>query len=71
MLVPTQELEFLGFTLNRISMTICLQPVKAATVPQACENLLNQENPTVRAVARDIELIVSRFPMGSVGRVAF
>ena len=71
MLVASQELEFLGFTLNHILMTICLQPVKAATVPQACENLLNQENPTVRAVARVIELIVSSFPGVQLGELHF
>ena len=45
--------------------------MKAATVPQACENLLNQENPTVRAVARDIELIVSSFPRVQLGELHF
>ena len=43
-------------------MTICLPPVKAATVQQACENLLNQDNPTIREVARVIGLTVSSFP---------
>ena len=61
-LVPTQEIEFLGFILNSVSMTICLPPVKAATVQQACENLLNQDNPTIREVAHVIGLTVSSFP---------
>ena len=46
-LVPTQELEFLGFLLNSISMTIRLPPRKAATVQQACANLLTQDNPNI------------------------
>ncbi|XP_068674488.1 uncharacterized protein [Montipora foliosa] len=35
-LIPTQELEFLGFLLNSISMTIRLPPSKAAHVKSAC-----------------------------------
>ena len=44
-LIPTQELEFLGFLLNSISMTIRLPPSKAAHVKSACENLLLQLMP--------------------------
>ena len=58
-LIPTQELEFLGFLLNSNSMTIRLPPRKAITVKQTCENLLNQSNPTIREVARVIGLLVS------------
>ena len=39
-LIPTQELEFLGFLLNSISMTIRLPSLKATHVKSACENLL-------------------------------
>ena len=60
--IHTQELEFLGFLLNSISMTIPLPPRKAATVQQAYANLLTQDNPTIREVARVIGLIVSSFP---------
>ena len=58
----TQELEFLGFILNSVSMTLRLQPVKVATVHQACENLSNKDNPTIREVARVIGLIAFSFP---------
>ena len=51
-LIPTQELEFLGFLLNSNSMTIRLPPRKAITVKQACENLLNQSNPTIGRLLR-------------------
>ena len=62
LIIPTQELEFLGFLLNSNSMTIRLPPRKAITVKQACENLLNQSNPTIREVARVIGLLVSSLP---------
>lgn len=59
---PTQELAFLGFVFNTISMTIGLTPGKAANVQKACENLLNQDNPSIREVAHIIGLTVCSFP---------
>ena len=70
-LVPTQELEFLGFILNSVSMTIRLLPVKAFIVQQACENLSNQDNPTIREVARVIGLIVSSLPGAQFGELHY
>ena len=70
-LIPTQELEFLGFLMNSNSMTICLPPRKAITVKQACENLLNQSNPTIREVARVIGLLVSSLPGVQFGELHY
>ena len=70
-LIPTQELEFLGFLLNSNSMTIRLPPRKAITVEQACENLLNQSNPTIREVARVIGLLVSSLPGVQFGELHY
>ena len=47
-LMPTQEIEFLGFLLNSTTMTVRLPPRKATNVRQDCENLLHQGNPTVK-----------------------
>ena len=63
-LVCTQELEFLGFLLNSVSMNIRLPPGKAATVQQACANLSNQANPTFREV-------VPRFPGVQFGELHY
>ena len=47
-LIPMQELEFLGFLLNSSSMSVCLPPRKT-TVKQPCDdNLLQQGKPTIR-----------------------
>ena len=70
-LVPSHELEFLGFLLNSTSMTIRLPPGKAANVQQACENLLNRDNSTIREVARVIGLIVSSFPGVQFGELHY
>ena len=60
-LIPTQELKFLGFLLNSISMSIRLPPRKVTYVRQAYEDLLHQHNLTIREVARVIGLIVPSF----------
>ena len=50
-LIPTQEMAFIGFMLNSILMTVRLPPRKATNVRHACKNVLHQGNPTVREVA--------------------
>ena len=64
-LVPAQELEFLGFLLNSILMSVRLPPWKA------CEDLLHQHNPTIREVTHVIGLIVSSFPGVQYGELYY
>ena len=71
MLIPTQELEFLGFLLNSISMTIRLPPLKAAHVKLACENLLLKTKVTIRELAHVIGLLVSSLPGVQFGRLHY
>lgn len=70
-LIPTQELEFLGFLLNSISMTIRLPPSKAAHVKSACENLLLKTKVTVRELAHVIGFLVSSLPGVQFGRLHY
>ena len=70
-LIPTQQLEFLGVLLNSISMSIHLPPRKATNVRQACEDHLHQHNPTIRDVAHVIGLIVSSFPEVQYGELYY
>ena len=48
---PSQQLEFLGFILNSVSMTIRLTPEKAAGLKMACHALLTNPSPTIRELA--------------------
>ena len=57
--IPTQEIEFLGFLLNSVFMTIRLPPTKAAHVHTTCQNLLLKTEMTIRETAQVIGLIVS------------
>ena len=54
--IPTQEIEFLGFLLNSVSMTIRLPPAKAERVRLACQSLLFKNDMTTREVAQVIGL---------------
>jgi hypothetical protein len=59
---PTQQLTLLGFTLNSLTMTISLTPLRAQKLVSACSMLLQRENPSIRTVAQVIGLMVASFP---------
>lgn len=59
---PSQQLEFLGFILNSVNMTITLTPEKAVKLKVACQHLLATSLPSIRELARVIGKIVSCFP---------
>ncbi len=59
---PTQELIFLGFLLNSITMTVRLGPEQANKIRNACLELKNSKGATIREVARVIGLLTSSFP---------
>ena len=61
---PKQEIEFLGFLLNSVSMTIRLPTAKASYVKKACVDLQCQTQLTIRELAHVIglALLVSSLP---------
>ena len=59
---PSQQLEFLGFILNSVSMTIRLTPEKAVGLKTACHALLTNPSPTVRELSMVVGKLVSSFP---------
>ena len=61
-LQPQQKIEFLGFVLDSINMTVILTAAKAMKVRSACQNLLGQKTTTIRNVAKVIGFLVSSFP---------
>ena len=61
--IPTQVLEFLGFTLNSILMTVTLTDKKADKILQLCQKFSNPGRQfTIREVASFIGTLVSSFP---------
>ena len=61
-LEPTQTIQFIGFVIDSVAMTVKLPLSKAAKVKSARQNLVLNCNPTIREVAQVIGLIVSSFP---------
>lgn len=49
-LEPSQVLEFLGFVLNSMTMTVTLSHTKVENITQACKDLLTRTQPTIRDV---------------------
>ena len=60
--IPSQRLEFLGFILNSVKMTIRLTQEKATRLQTACNILLTNPSPTFRDLACVIGKLVSSFP---------
>ena len=58
---PSHQLEFLGFILNSLSMTIRLTPEKASGLQKACQVLLTNPSLTIRDLATVVGKIVSSF----------
>ena len=54
--IPTQKLVFLGFILGSVSMLVYLTPEKALKLKQATTNLFNCKNPTIKEVAKVLDL---------------
>ena len=61
-LQPQQKIDFLGFVLDSITMTVTLTAAKAMKVRSASQNLLFQKTTTIRSVAQVIGFLVSSFP---------
>ena len=61
-LKPTQEIEFLGFIIHSLTMTVRLPTSKYTKVQKACQDLLKSKHLTVQDVAHVIGLLVSSLP---------
>lgn len=70
-LIPTHEIEFVGFIMNSLSMSVRLSVVKAAKVHEACKNILNRKHITIRGVAQVIGLLVSSLPAVRYGELYY
>jgi hypothetical protein len=68
-LVPTQELEFLGFILNSVLMTVCPTGAKATHIKQACLALIKEAYPTIRRVSQVLGYLLSSLPGVQYGRL--
>ena len=61
-LIPTQEITFLGFIFNSANMTLKLTPERALKLKTACLENLEAATPHIRDVARLLGLMTSSYP---------
>ena len=61
-MIPTQEITFLGFIFNSANMTVKLTPERALILKSACLENLEATTPLIRDVARLLGLMTSSFP---------
>ena len=66
-LEPSQVLEFLGFVLNSVTMTVTLSHAKAENIKHVCKDLLTRTQPTIREVAVVIGKLVASCPGVAMG----
>ena len=69
--IPAEEIEFLGFLLNSVFMTIRRPPTKAAHARTTCQHLLLKTEMTTRETAQVIGLIVSSLPAVQFGEMYY
>jgi len=56
---PTQQMEFLGYTVNSISMTLSLPREKVVKIIDSCKRLLNAERVSARDLAKVIRQLTA------------
>ena len=61
-LIPTQQLVFLGCVIDSVAMVVSLTTEKVQTIKLKCQALLNNTKPTIRIVSHVIDLLVAAFP---------
>ena len=66
-LVPQQEIVFLGFVIHSVHMTVSLTPQKKATLKNLVNQLLTIRSPTIRFLAKVVGTLVASFPGSKYG----
>ena len=61
-LVPSQYINLMGFTLNSVEMKVSLTPTKATKIKLKAVGLHHNLSPTIQTVSEVIGLMVASFP---------
>ena len=62
---PTQEIEFLGFVFNSVTMTISITKGKTEAII-LIRRFLENKSPTIRELASVIGSVISSYPFGKL-----
>ena len=69
--VPSRYIEDLGFVLNPQSMTISLSDVKKEKIKLLCLEILGDECPKIRTIAKILGKFTSSFPAVQFGKLRY
>ena len=61
-LIPTQQLTYLGFILDSVEMKIFLTPEKIERLTKHCLEILNKSRPTIQEIASLVGMMTASFP---------
>lgn len=70
-ILPKQEINFLGFTLNSLTMTVSITPERKCKTKQTIQGLLNAPFITIRELAEVIGILVANLPGVTYGRLYY
>ena len=65
--VPSQEIEYLGFTINSVTMTVRLTTQKKKKIFDLCQKVLLKESVSIRLVSKLLGKLTSSFQAINVG----
>ena len=68
---PTQEIEFLGFVFNSVTMTISITKGKTEAIILEIRRFLENKSPTIRELASVIGSVILRFPAIPFGKLHY
>jgi len=68
---PSQEMEFLGFVINTVNMTVSLTKSKKTAIITLCQNVLVNKRITIRKLAKVIGKFNSCFISISYGKLHY
>ena len=70
-LVPTQQIIFLGFVIDSVKMTITLTEERKQSIYTLCQNILSNYQASIRDLAQTIGVIVSSFRAVPYGQMYY
>ena len=68
---PQQQLQYIGFILDSVAMTVRITPEKADNIRLLCQQLLNKKLPTIRQVAKVVGKLVAALPGVKYGQLYY
>ena len=69
--MPTQKIEYLGFVINSVDMTVSLTNDKKLKIKQFCDDMIQYTAPSIRLVAQLLGKFTSNFPAVRYGQLHY